>query len=244
MNIAFFDVDGTLLPYPSLERRFFRELRYRRKIPVANYLRWAARLFHLGAEGSLSIQSNKMYLQGVCPGALCELDPARARRWMPAFFPAAIQRIFWHSRRGDTIVLVTGTLSPLAELVQLALGQELLRRGVEPRMAVIATKLEVRDHHWTGRVAGLPMFGKEKARSVAHFASSRGIALEACSAYGDHLLDRWMLAAVAHPFAVNPSPGLRRIATRHYWNVLIWNDGPPPAVGVRTSLKEKDATAR
>src|SRR5260370_13499398 len=34
---AFFDLDGTLLARPSLERRFFSGLRYQRAIPVENY---------------------------------------------------------------------------------------------------------------------------------------------------------------------------------------------------------------
>src|SRR4029077_4818016 len=37
---AFFDLDGTLTPGPSLEKRFFRRLRYRKLIGRANYLRW------------------------------------------------------------------------------------------------------------------------------------------------------------------------------------------------------------
>ena len=37
---AFFDVDGTLVPEPSLERRFFSGLRRSGAIPAGNYLRW------------------------------------------------------------------------------------------------------------------------------------------------------------------------------------------------------------
>ena len=48
MSIAFFDVDGTLLAKPSLERRFFRTLRWQGKIPVANYLGWITEAIRLG----------------------------------------------------------------------------------------------------------------------------------------------------------------------------------------------------
>src|SRR4029077_10693445 len=37
---AFFDLDGTLILRPSLERRFFAELRQRRAIPMRNYFLW------------------------------------------------------------------------------------------------------------------------------------------------------------------------------------------------------------
>ena len=42
---AFFDLDGTLLPLPSLERRFVGTLRGRNAIPAKNYFRWLAQAF-------------------------------------------------------------------------------------------------------------------------------------------------------------------------------------------------------
>src|SRR5260370_29833866 len=63
---AFFDLDGTLIPLPSLEQRFFRVLRYRKVIHAKNYLLWlkeAARLLSRGVKAIM--HSNKMYLKGV-----------------------------------------------------------------------------------------------------------------------------------------------------------------------------------
>ena len=37
---AFFDLDGTLVALPSLERSFFRMLRCRAAIPAKNYFLW------------------------------------------------------------------------------------------------------------------------------------------------------------------------------------------------------------
>ena len=63
---AFFDLDGTLLSFPSLERRFFRMLRYRREIPLRNYFLWAAQAVRLLPRGIRAIaHANKMYLNGV-----------------------------------------------------------------------------------------------------------------------------------------------------------------------------------
>ena len=44
---AFFDLDGTLIPDPSLERRFFSQLRRNHAIPLTNYLRWGAEALRL-----------------------------------------------------------------------------------------------------------------------------------------------------------------------------------------------------
>ena len=47
---AFFDLDGTLVPGPSLEWRFFRELRKNHRIPFINYLRWTSESFAVAAK--------------------------------------------------------------------------------------------------------------------------------------------------------------------------------------------------
>jgi HAD superfamily phosphoserine phosphatase-like hydrolase len=226
VSIAFFDVDGTLLAGPSLERRFFRTLRWRAKIPVVNYLGWITETIRLGLRDvRKSAQANKMYLRGVAAETLSVRitnDPKFPWSGLPGFFPAAIQRVWWHGLRGDSIVLVSGTLAPLAEIAKFALERELLLRGVETKVFVLATKLEIRDGRWTGRVAGVPMFGEAKAEAIKGFAREQGAALAQSSAYGDSSLDRWMLGCVGYPFAINPTRRLRRIARRHGWQILAW----------------------
>jgi len=238
--MAFFDVDGTLLPLPSLERRFFSNLLRHGIIPHVNYLRWAGQMVRLGATNlATAPQWNKMYLRGVPEGVLSEQEG-----WIPEFFPAAIERVWWHVLRGEEIVLVTGTLAPLAHIVKAALERELLWRGVETKIAVIATRLVARDERWTGGVDGAPVFGEAKAVAAKNLAALRGIPLFECFAYGDHALDRAMLAAVGNPFAVNASPNLRRIALQNGWQVLRWSPGPPRTADARHALKWKGEVAR
>src|SRR5258708_34889556 len=63
---AFFDLDGTLMPLPSLEQRFFRILRYRGEIPLKNYFLWLREAMRLLPRGtSAAMHANKMYLKGV-----------------------------------------------------------------------------------------------------------------------------------------------------------------------------------
>lgn len=223
MSIAFFDVDGTLLPHPSLERRFFWYLACRGKIRAANYFRWAAELFRLSSSHLVTaVQSNKVYLRGVSTAALCQGCCAQDRHWMPEFFPAAMQRIWWHALRGDGIVLVTGTLAPLADVVKAALERELLWRGVESQVRVFATQLGVCQGSWTGTVEGAPRLGEAKAAAVKQFALASGAPLSECFAYGDHALDRSMLEVVGTPIAVNPTWRLRQIARQRGWPVMKW----------------------
>jgi HAD superfamily phosphoserine phosphatase-like hydrolase len=248
---AFFDLDGTLMPLPSLERRFFRVLRYRKAIPAENYLLWlkeAARLLPRGINAIM--QANKMYLKGV--HSLDESDtenrnhfrghksghqsegqtPApsskRARRnprWpVPLFFREAVERAAWHARQGHAIVLVSGTLEPLAKAAAQTLEAELALRGFAAEIRVCATRLEEIDGRWTGRIAGEAMFGEAKARAVKKLAEEMRLDLARSHAYGDGANDQWLLEAVGKPVAVNPSCKLAQIARKRGWPVLRWNE--------------------
>ena len=222
MSIAFFDVDGTLLPHPSLERRFFWYLARRGKIRAANFSRWVAEMLRLGSSNLVTAaQSNKMYLRGVSAAVLGPGCGAQ-RHWMPEFFPGAIERIWWHALRGDRIVLVTGTLAPLAEAVKAALERELLWRGVESQVSMFATELGLCEGSRTGTVEGEPRSGEAKAAAVKQFALASGAPLAECFAYGDHALDRSMLEVVGTPIAVNPTWRLRQIARQRGWQVMKW----------------------
>jgi len=246
MSIAFFDVDGTLLPHPSIERRFFWEFFRRGKIPAANCLRWSFETFEYSLTGvSNAWQSNKTYLRNVSSDLLRSLtNSANTRCWLPQFFAAAVRRIWWHSLHGEKVVLVTGTMAPLAEIVKLALQRELLLRGLDANISVIATELESSAGRWTGRVLGTPMFGKAKALAVQQFSRAHQVPLAQCTAYGDHPLDRWMLASVGKPMAVNPTTAMRRIAHSNRWPILNWSSFFVGTTHIRHALKWKGEAAR
>jgi len=237
MSIAFFDIDGTLLAQPSLEWRFFGSLRQRGKIPAQNYVAWLGESVRLARRGlRTAIHSNKMYLRGLASESLSQYAARSQWPWRPQFFPAALQRIWWHSLRGDTVVLVSGTLSPLAEIVKSALEQELLWRSVGVTVSVIATQLEVSGGRCTGRVSNEPMFAASKARAIRAFANAQQVSLSRCSAYGDSSLDRWMLASVGHPFAVNATRRMDSIARLRGWPMLRWTHLP-----LRTAGEQPDS---
>jgi HAD superfamily hydrolase (TIGR01490 family) len=219
---AFFDLDGTLLAGPSLERRFFRELRYRRAIGLLNYLWWIAQALQLAPWGITEmLQSNKMYLRGV---AVTGGGPSLNRGLKNSFIADSIGRVAWHAKRGDKIVIVSGTLEFLARSAACEMEKILSRRGIAAKIHVCATRLEEKDGRWTGKIIGEAMFGEAKARAARRFAAQMGCDLKKSSAYGDNDQDRWLLDAVGNPWAVNPSPGLLRLAQQRNWRVVWWNE--------------------
>jgi len=213
---AFFDLDGTLVPLPSLEWKFFRMLRYRKHIGIRSYFLWCVEALRQLPRGiNQVLHANKMYLGGISVG---EKDLLK----VPTFYPEAIERMLWHAERGHLIVIVSGTLELLAERAARALEAELGERGLATKICVCATRLEVKCRRCTGRILGEAMFGEAKARAVRRVATDEDLNLQRCFAYGDSASDRWMLEAVGKPAAVNPSNDLARIARRNDWPVLTW----------------------
>jgi HAD superfamily phosphoserine phosphatase-like hydrolase len=215
---AFFDIDGTLLSLPSLERRFVTELRDEGVIPAGNYLRWLGRMIRLAPRGILqSIHSNKSYLRNV---------PVRALSFRKlAFFPDAILRMAWHASQGHSVILVSGTLDFLARQTALALTLRLATRGVAAKIGVCATHAERIDGRYTGKIIGAANFAEEKMIAMRRIAHENGFDLARCYGYSDTAHDRWMLGAVGRPAAVNPSPELRRIAMLRHWPIFDWSLG-------------------
>jgi HAD superfamily phosphoserine phosphatase-like hydrolase len=245
---AFFDLDGTLVPLPSMEKRFFSMLRYRRVIGIRNYFLWLAGAVRFVPQGiSQILHANKMYLRGVradvelagtvIPVCRCGRDKAgknaerrsgkkgesrRPVRTPVLLYPQAVERVAWHAEHGHLIVIVSGTLEMLAGRTARLLEAELLGRGLTSRICLCATRLEEKNERWTGRIVGEAMFGEVKARAIRGIAAEANLDLQRCFAYGDSLSDKWMLEAVGKPAAVNPSKDLRRIARRNEWAVLLW----------------------
>lgn len=240
---AFFDLDGTLLPLPSLEQRFFRLLRYRREISVKNYFLWLREALELFPRGIRAVtHANKMYLQGVRSldesgvenrsssfahksghqgeGQASTPPRRNPRRPVPLFFAEGVERVAWHARQGHAIVIVSGTLEPLANAAARALETELADRGIASGIRVCATKLEESGGRWTGRVLGEPMFEKAKARAIFMLAEEMRLDLSQSWAYGDSAQDRWMLEAVGNAMVMNPTPKLARIARKRGWAIL------------------------
>jgi HAD superfamily phosphoserine phosphatase-like hydrolase len=244
---AFFDLDGTLVALPSLERRLFRTLRYRREIRAKNYFFWLLEALRLMPRGINAIlQGNKMHLRGVqildersegdgevsswhkdghqAEGQASTPPRRNPRLPVPTFFASAIEAVAWHAKQGLDVVVISGTLEPLARAAARALKTELAARGITITIYLMATRLEEKDGKWTGEVLGEAMFGEAKARAGKRLAAEMQLDLGACYAYGDSLHDRWLLEAVGRPALVNPSKDLADIGRTHGWPVLHWEE--------------------
>jgi HAD superfamily phosphoserine phosphatase-like hydrolase len=215
---AFFDIDGTLMPEPSLEKRLFSVLRHSGAIPARNYLAWLTEAIRLLPQGIAALRgANKRYLQGISADRVFE--------WMGtiSFYEEAIEQIAWHARHDHTVVLLSGTLEVLAQIAATALECELEALGLQTSVLIRATRLvEVRGH-WTGSVADRAMQGEEKSHAIKQFVQKKRMDSAQCYAYGNSLMDRAMLASVGRPQVVNPGRDLAALANRCDWPIWHWH---------------------
>lgn len=208
---AVFDIDGTLLPAPSLELRLLAHLALNGELHLSAIGKWLRSLL----ARSLALDGNKAYLEGVKISA--------AQEWVAREFPElelfsdALTMVDWHRRRGHAIVLISGTLAPLARAVGTLLAGD-------AEIFVNATQLECNGDRWTGRVNGEAICGPAKERALIRIAAENNFDLSRSYAYADSWKDRWLLGAVGHPIVVNSTPRMARYGRQRGWRLANWND--------------------
>jgi HAD superfamily hydrolase (TIGR01490 family) len=125
--------------------------------------------------------------------------------------PLAVRAIEEHRRRGDLVVLLTGSTQFAAEVVARALGID----------HTLCTRLEVQSGRFTGRLEKL-CFGVHKVRIAEAFARRTRVDLDGSAFYSDSYNDLPMLRRVGTAVAVNPDARLLRHARRNGWRVERW----------------------
>ncbi len=138
--------------------------------------------------------------------------------------PWALAALAVHRREGRPLVLATTSpldmVSPLAD----ALGFD----------AVIATRYEMQDGRYTGRLDGPFVWGLGKLGAARAWAADRGTDLAAAHVYSDSFFDLPLLHAVGHPHPVNADPRLVAVALARRWPLENWDRAPgvPSFVGL------------
>jgi HAD superfamily hydrolase (TIGR01490 family) len=207
---AIFDLDGTLLAGTSAERLFLRRalgtgaLRWRSMAPAA------ARTLVFWAQGADLFAASKSYLHGHACAPLEQLGVTvvDSDLW-PRLRGSMLTALDEHRKRGDAIVLLSGTLD--------FLGTEVARRLRAEFVA--CARLGRRDGVFTGRV--LPPFphGAGKLAVLLALAKQADLDLVASHAYANTGSDAVHLGRVGFAHAVAPNRSLRRVARARGWSI-------------------------
>lgn len=215
---AFFDVDGTVVASDivryGVEIRTMDRSRLGRAAWIAGFLPRVPWLLALDAWRREAFQRSfyRIY-RGLEAAELERRAAVLFREYVePRIYPQAVERIERHRRRGDQVVLVTGSIATIVEPLAEHLGVS----------AVIAPRLATADGRLTGELADAPVAGERKAERMAAFAAENGVDLAESIAYGDSADDIPMLAGAGRAAAVNPKGRLLDQAMARGWEILYW----------------------
>jgi HAD superfamily hydrolase (TIGR01490 family) len=214
-RVAFFDVDGTLLPPPSSERRFVYWLLAHRQIGLYHMVRGGLSIVADVFWSVARFKANKAYLGGEPVDRFSSLGADYVgSHILPALRKSALEAIKQHRRQGERVILLTGSL----DLLMRPLAKQL---GVDD---AISGRLEESGGRFTGRIIPPHPYGEGKAAALRDYAQQAAIDLERACFYSDSWSDLPAFRLVGRAIVVNPSPRLARLAGQRGWTVARWVD--------------------
>jgi len=218
MNLALFDLDGTLLQIDSdhafgdfmvrlgwVDGEAFRRAndefyaQYQaERLDVAAYIRFATSAWRGRPPRELA-EASRRFIDEVIRPSLHDSASALLRK---------------HAEAGDRMAIVTATNEFVTRPIATLFGVREL----------IATELQRDDAgRVTGEVRGVPSFREGKVARVNDWLTREGLRLqdfERSFFYSDSTNDLALLEHVSHPVATNPAPALERIAVERGWPIL------------------------
>lgn len=218
MNLALFDLDGTLIPGDS-DHAFCEFLIALGWVDAESFHRRNNEFFKQYQAGCLDIHSYIEFATSAWRGRPLAEQQLASERFMaevlrPQLHEPALELVRSHQRAGDQVVIVTATNEFVTRPIADAFGVSDL----------IAVQLE-RDHHGTvnGRIHGVPSFREGKIERVDQWLSARGQRwqdFEQTIFYSDSTNDLPLLERASEPVATNPGPALETIARERGWRIL------------------------
>jgi HAD superfamily hydrolase (TIGR01490 family) len=217
VNLALFDLDGTLLPFDSDHAfgEFMVELGW------ADAAAFRARNDAFLADhhaGRLDLAAYVDFATAAWRGrpmseALAARNQFVGARILP-LHAAALALVRAHQAAGDRVAIVTATNEFVTEPIAQAFGVADL----------IALQL-LRDAqgHVTGAIRGVPSHREGKVTRVAEWLAHEGrdwSSFERVTVYGDSLNDLPLLERASEAVATNPGPALEALARERGWRVL------------------------
>src|SRR5947209_12302140 len=213
---AFFDLDRTLMEGSSAFQ--FGRAAYRAGLLSRRQLAadgWANLMFRLrGASDEASHELRNRISDSLAGTRVRDLERLGAdvlAGVLPRIYPQVLALAHEHQDAGRRVYIVTAASQDLAEMLAGVLAFD---------GAVGSQFSEVVDGVYTGRPAGLFIYGNEKALAIRRLAEREGLDLAESYAYSDSASDLPMLRVVGHPVAVNPDGELARVAREEGWSVL------------------------
>lgn len=212
-TIAVFDLDGTLTAGRSIENAFIKYLIKTHRLSADNIL--TAVIYYLKnvlQDPVEAVKRNKMYLKG--------RTVQEVSMWISEFMDNHGERLIssagfdfvrYHKELGHPAILITGAPDILVEKLP-------IRRLFD---IVYATRLEIDNYTYSGRIESIHYYGKAKTSLVKKLAPELHADLGRSYCYADSCDDIEMMSLFGHPVAVHPDRYLKQVAMASRWKIII-----------------------
>lgn len=212
---ALFDMDRTLVSV-NTARLYARWLARRgeaRRRDIVRFSLWLAR-YHLGVIDAAAIaRSLALPFAGRAEAPFAaEVDQWVRNEVLRELSPRAVTEVQRRRADGWPTALVTSSTVYVAEPVARSVGID----------TVLASRLEVSDGVFTGRIIEPFCFANGKVTLTERWAAEHDIDLGQSVFFTDSISDLALLERVGTPIAVNPDPRLRWLARRRHWSIVRW----------------------
>jgi HAD superfamily hydrolase (TIGR01490 family) len=218
LNLALFDLDGTLLEIDS--DHAFGEFMVRLGWADGEAFRRANDAFYAQYLAEcLDVDAYIRFATSPWRERPNQELAAASRRFIdemirPAIHDSARALLRRHVEAGDRMAIVTATNEFITRPIATLFGVDEL----------IATELQRDDAgRVTGAVSGVPAYREGKVTRVQQWLARQGLDcgdFERITFYSDSTNDLPLLERVSHPVATNPAPALERIALERGWPIL------------------------
>ena len=133
-------------------------------------------------------------------------------RLKKTIYPQIYELIADHKQKRRKIYIVSGSVDFIVRRFAGDLGID----------AYYSTKLEIKDNLFTGEISGQIHYAQVKAELIKKLSGTKNIDLSKSYAYGDDIVDRYMLELVGNPVVVNPDPDFKELAHARSWKIVNW----------------------
>lgn len=229
MAIAFFDIDHTIISSISAEKLFFFYLLKRKKIPLNNFLKFFIFFIkNIFTDPYRATLQNKQYLANQnIKQTILDAQVCFNKKIKPIISFEALNKINWHKKRGDKIVLLSGNLFFLADL---------LKQYVQANDS-LSTQLVVVNNVIQGNIIGLHPYGEAKRIILNEYIKTHHLEKEKIYCYANSYHDIPFLECADYPFAVNASQKLKKYAKQNNWPLVSF---PQPKKKIHQERKNNN----
>jgi HAD superfamily hydrolase (TIGR01490 family) len=210
-HAAIFDLDGTLIPMSSAERTFFFYLFRNKVLSIINIFQMLGALWTFHGNMHSMLRGNKRYLKNKSVDSVENI----ARSFFEPkiddlIFPVMSEIVMMHRKKGDLLLLLSGTIDIIADCFIRRLHFD----------GGIAGKLQQMNGRFTGALTGILPYGIGKLEVLSELKRMYNFDSNETTLYANIYSDRFVMNAVAFPKAVNPDKKLRSYAKKRHWEII------------------------